>query len=339
MNMKNYLKRFNGKIIKVNFLIFISFLIIFELLFGNWLNQNNFGIHKRGNINAKYKVETVINGKKKDFIFQTNSMGFRNPEIPGEDIDIIFLGGSTTIQSKIPYEKTIVGILNEKFEKKINIVNAGSEGKSTYGYLCDFKYWFSKIENLNPKYYIFYSGINDARNQKNTKLLDCNDQTSRRNINDKIMDYLINSSFILTKVKILKHEYFQSKLYFENKNEYSKFINFEEAKRKFQDLKHESEALNTYKTNLEKLNKVISEKKISPIFITQVEQKGNGNLSLYLTNQETKKFAKKNNFILIKLDEEIVLDQIDFYDGVHLTEEGSQKVANYLYDKLVNYIN
>ena len=48
---------------------------------------------------------------------------------------------------------------------------------------------------------------------------------------------------------------------------------------------------------------------------------------------------KKNNFILIKLDEEIVLDQIDFYDGVHLTEEGSQKVANYLYDKLVNYIN
>ena len=153
------------------------------------------------------------------------------------------------------------------------------------------------------------------------------------------MDYLINSSFILTKVKILKHEYFQSKLYFENKNEYSKFINFEEAKRKFQDLKHESEALNTYKTNLEKLNKVITEKKISPIFITQVEQKGNGNLSLYLTNQETKKFAKKNNFILIKLDEEIVLDQIDFYDGVHLTEEGSQKVANYLYDKLVNYIN
>ena len=90
---------------------------------------------------TNFQIENNIDGKKKEFYFSKNSFGFRNKEIEASKIDVIFLGGSTTIQMYIEKKNTIVGILNEKFkEKNIFIANAGMEGKSSYGYLCDFKY-------------------------------------------------------------------------------------------------------------------------------------------------------------------------------------------------------
>ena len=220
------------KIIITNFFILSALIILGEIIFGNWFKSDNFGIHLRGHINAKVRVETFENGIKKEFIFFRNSNAFRNYEIDNKEIDVVFVGGSTTIQSYLPYEETIVGILNQLFKnKKILFVNAGMEGKSTYGYLCDFKYWFSKINDLNPKYYIFYTGYNDTFNKENSKKIECEGITSRDSNLKKLSDYLINTSFILSNLKIIKHELFQNKLTFEINDGKKDILHFRRLKK------------------------------------------------------------------------------------------------------------
>ena len=325
------------KILLINFVIFFILALLAEIILGSWFSKNNFGIHMRGHFNANFKVETDIHGTNKEFIFFRNSYAFRNYEKKAEDIDVIFNGGSTTIQSYLPYEETIVGILNELFkDKNIFFANAGLEGKSTYGYLCDFQYWFSKIKNLNPKYYIFYTGYNDTWNPSNSKMMNCEGITSRKTNTQKFIDYLLNNSFVLSNIIKIKHRFFEQKISFKaNPYNNNKFISYEESKKLLLDRYYlDLKPIINYRNNLKSLNKILIKNKISPIFITQVTSSGNDNLLLYKINLETKKFAKKNNYIILKLDEEIELEPNDFYDHVHTNKKGSKKIANYIYFKI-----
>lgn len=45
--------------------------------------------------------------------------------------------------------------------KNLLIANAGKDGQSTHGHIKNFELWFPEIENLKPKYVLFYVGIND----------------------------------------------------------------------------------------------------------------------------------------------------------------------------------
>ena len=74
------------------------------------------------------------------------------------------MGGSTVDERYKPEEKTITEQLNFMIKNKghnFKIINAGIEGQSTFGYIFNFKHWFSKLKNFSPKLYIFYVGIND----------------------------------------------------------------------------------------------------------------------------------------------------------------------------------
>tara|TARA_B100001173_G_C15961625_1_gene535942 strand:- start:154 stop:1152 length:999 start_codon:yes stop_codon:yes gene_type:complete len=319
-----------------NITIFFVFILIGEIIFGDWFKGKKLGLHMRGHINASVNVETEIQGIKKDFIFFRNSSGFRNYEIDNNKIDIVFVGGSTTIQSYLPYEETIVGILNQYFKNDdILIANAGLEGKSSYGYLCDFKFWFNNLENLNPKYYIFYTGLNDVWNVQNSKKLKCDGITSRQGKLNKISDYLINTSFILSRLKIIKHEIFrEKKKFYISSDQNKKFITYDEAKEVSLTTSVDNQVLNTYKQNLKNLKKLIDNKGIKPIFITQVSSEGIKNPLLFHINRITKKFAIDNDYKLIKLDEEININSSGFYDSYHTNFKGSKIIADYLFKNL-----
>ena len=57
--------------------------------------------------------------------------------------------------------------------------------------------------------------------------------------------------------------------------------------------------------------------------------------NLFLINQELKKFSKSNNFDLIALDELVNNMEIDdYYDQLHTSISGSEKIAKILYPHL-----
>lgn len=318
--------------------------LVIEIFFGYWFSKNNFGIHMKKILNDKAYYNTTINGIKKKYIFERNKYGFRNDNFEANEVDIVFIGGSTTIQRHLDYDNTIVGILNEKFkDRNIIIANAGMAGKSSYGYLCDFNYWFSKIDNLKPKFYIFYTGINEGINTKNSNDLRCEGITSRDTKIRKLRDFIINSSFFISKLRILKSSYNIGLGTYEfkwEKKPKGEFLNFHDAKRKYPNLtdkKLQSKFPNTYE-NLNNLNKIFKKNNINPLFITQTTATGFSIPILYYQNQITKNFVNENNYNIIKLDEELVVNWDHFIDNHHVNEKGSELIANYLEKKLLPFV-
>ena len=338
-----------SKIIFLNVFISLFFIVLFELFFGYWFKDNNFGIYVRELRNIEKQFDIVHNGKKYRYIFKRNFHGFIGDEIDPKEIKVVFEGGSTGEQLFTPPEFRIVDQLNTFFKKDqidINIINASKGGKTTRGYYNDFEKWFPKIKNFNPKIFIFYTGLNDA----SITLPKHFDNIKRDNYFNQIEDYIKNNSIIYvikTKIqnkyfgKIRKHYGLYQKDLYNN----FRYINYQEAKLKFNldDLSLEqSLVINNFEKNLLNLDRKIIETKVIPIFITQVSFEGNNSKELFLINETLKKFCKSRNYDIIKLDEIVKnFEKNDFYDVAHTGITGSTKISKILYphlkDILTNY--
>ena len=162
--MKNILKI--SKIFLINILVLFISIIIIECFFGYWFkNELSERLSSERNIERIYKFN--FSNHKGTSFYKRNNQGFRvsGKEMNENNPDIIFVGGSTINQKFLNYEDTIVGRLQKRFEK-IKIINAGVDGMSILGHINSFQLLFDKINNFNPKYYIFYIGINDQTNLK-----------------------------------------------------------------------------------------------------------------------------------------------------------------------------
>ena len=336
------------KIVSYNLLVLFILIIVFELIFGHWFELENFGIHmrKHRNINELYKI--TIDDDNYQFEYKRNSNGFRsskNEEL--SKIKYVFLGGSTGNERFLPEDLTIVGKLNTLFKKEeatIRIINASVDGKTSKGHLNDFKFWFPKLKNFNPAYFIVYVGINDAVVNQEKKY----DLTFDDNIFKNLRDYITNNSVIVETIKKLKWKYFKTttlKYDVDNtKNLYTNFlfINYVKAKKihnlKSLKLKH-TNLYNRYENRISELTQEVLNKKSKIIFVTQIKYNGLKDEKLFLLNETLKDFSAKNSIDVIKLDEIYMGSKGDFYDKVHTTEQGSHKIAIIIQNKLKNLIN
>ncbi len=153
------------KIVTINLLIFLVLILTTEIIFGSWFKKNNFGFSIREMRNVKINMSVEYDGKKYDYIFKRNNYGFIGEDLNPKDIKAVLVGGSTGEEMFKPVQYTIVEQLNKKLMIdgiNLRIINASKAGKSTRGYVYDFKYWFSKIEDFKPEIFIFYTGINDS---------------------------------------------------------------------------------------------------------------------------------------------------------------------------------
>ena len=194
-------------IIYYNFLVFLALIILIEVFFGYWFKDENFGIYMRKERKINWQTSSNFNGKEYNFSYKRNYWGFRGEEFNPKNVQVIFEGGSTGNQRFTPQKLTNVGSSNEKFRLtyvNIKIYNASTDGKSLNGYINDFNFWFSKIPNFNPKYVIFYIGINDR--EIVDPFLDY--KISQTKI-DQIKDYIKNNSFLLISLNFLRISIFQ----------------------------------------------------------------------------------------------------------------------------------
>ena len=338
--MKN--KSNSIRIVFFNLFIFITLILLFELFFGYWFKNDNFGIYIRDQRNVEKKFDIIHNDNNYRYTFKRNSLGFIGEEIDPKKIEIVFEGGSTGEQLFTPPEYRLVDQFNLYFENDkidIKIINASKGGKTTRGYYNDFENWFPKIKNFNPKIFIFYTGHNDA----SLKLPKHFDNIKRDNFFDQIEDFIKNNSIIYElKVKV-KNQYFGKirtnyGLYEKDLYDDYKYINYQEAKIKFNLTNlnlEEKNLLNNFEKNLLNLDKKITETKVVPIFITQVRFNGISTKTLFLVNETLKEFCKLRNYHIIKLDEIVEgFEKNDFYDKIHTGINGSQKISKILYPYL-----
>jgi lysophospholipase L1-like esterase len=334
------------KVILTNFLIFLFLIFVLEIIFGYWFKKESFGIYmqKHRNMNEYYEV---FNKNQIQLInYKRNFFGFRGDKVDDlSKIKIVFIGGSTGNERFLNEEYTIVGklnslLLNNNYKSKI--YNASIDGKTVQGYINDFKFWFSKLNDFNPEVFIFYTGINDSLlNQplkhdelySNKKILRIRDYIGNNSITIELLKKVEDKYFIKKKLeydlnKNLSQLYDKNYLYF-NYSQAEKFYSFENLKNKHSDLKLR------FETRLNNLLPYLNNYNSTPIFITQVYYNGLLNEQLFLINELLKEFCKKNNIYIIKLDEIYNPQREDFYDPVHTTAQGSDNMSKIIYSELL----
>ena len=85
--------------------------------------------------------------------------------------------------------------------------------------------------------------------------------------------------------------------------------------------------------------KKLDEWNLKPIFITQITNDINGDKILFLNN-ELKKFSKKNDYLIIKLDEIIETPlRRSFVDTAHTNKNGSEKIAKIIYPFISDFLS
>ena len=304
----------------INFFISIFLIVLIEVFQGSWFEKYSFSHHMKGKRLQKveYNFEkTEFSNFSSNTVFRRDYYGFReeydfNDKYDLSKIKIVFNGGSTGEEMFKPYDKTIVGNLNNFFKNdnlKLKIYNASLSGKSLLGKVNDFEVWFNKLENFSPQYMIFYVGVND-RSIRKKRFHDSNEEM---NFSKKIINQISQKSFFWKKFKEVKDIYFttvrEGHLFFDSEiQEKIKdgYVSFEDANKRFKiENLDEKKILQNYVRNLNQLKDILEIKKIEPIFITQINYEGNGDKMLLLNN-ELKKFSYENEYSIIKLDEKLL---------------------------------
>ncbi len=345
------------KIIILNFLIFITLIFLIEVIFGYWFDENNYGVLMRKHRLQQSTYEVKFKDVKYKHIYKRNFHGFRGEEVDPKNQKIIFIGGSTSNQRYTPENLTIVGRINKELEDrniKHKIYNASMDGKSTFGIINDFKFWFPKLDNFSPKLFIFYIGLNDKFYRGNCQIggkFDQNDCQLSFDLKNRIIDYIKNNSITYYLVKKARHNFFDNKVeirygffgYGAANTLYKNFqyIDYEKAKKYHYSIKKTDEQ-NFVEKELEKRLKKISEyvKKYNAeaIYITQIQHDGLNNKHLFYANEIIKKFCRENGYDLIPLDEIAYMSKGDFYDPWHTTLVGTEKTTDYLSPLIISKI-
>lgn len=162
--MKLKLKRFLFLLL-INTVLIGFGVFILELTFGNWIRPdclNRLNIIRDRTIT--YNIENLYESPSTTVIYTRDKYGFRGIFKDPSKIDILTVGGSSTDQRYITDGQTWQDIIEEQFKsagKNIFVANAGIDGQSTFGHIKNFEWWFTNVPNLEPKYILFYVGLND----------------------------------------------------------------------------------------------------------------------------------------------------------------------------------
>ncbi len=327
----------NIKIFLINILVLFISILIIECLFGYWFeNKLSERLSSERNIERIYKFN--FSNHKGISFYKRNNQGFRisKKELNTSNPDIVFVGGSTTNQKFLNYEDTIVGRLQENF-KKIKIVNAGVDGMSILGHINSFQLWFDQIDNFNPKYYIFYIGINDQGNLKKKDMVNSIDNLIESSSKNNFIEYLKSNSFFYNKLRKVKTILFIRT----GKDLFSNNVNDGEmvyGERTTKDFKYYSNFENNdeqttlseyYNSLLIDLTSKVKDRNSEIIYITQTSGTGM-NKNLYIIANTIVSHCRSYKLNCINLAEKANLNYEDFYDWNHLNPKGSKKVSDFL---------
>ena len=371
--MNKFIKN-NIIIIIINFSILFILLILLELIFGNWIFKNKINqLNIPKNVSVKYKLNDLYKFKDDEIIYSRDKWGFRGEYNNIEKIDILTIGGSTTDQKYVSDGYTFQDIIKNEFARdnqKVNIVNAGIDGQSTFGHIKNFDLWFNNIPNLDVKYYLFYIGVNDFHIKENAYFDDLYGNGININIIQKIKNQIKKNSIIYYLYRTIEgtlnaynlgiahnaghtntNKKTNEKILFSKKN-FTK-------QQKLENYDFINERVTQYGDRIQILINRVSLLNSKAIFVTQSSRrfwdKDNGNIIgidnmknfkrdftgvdyYYMSrkfNKKLKDICLKNNVMFIDLDEELDFDiEKDFYDNSHHNNIGAEKIGKFLYKKI-----
>jgi hypothetical protein len=347
------------KILLINFLVFFTSILIIELIFGGWFKKDNFGAYFREHRMKKVPYKIKYNGKIFEYVYKRNYHGFIGEELNPKDIKAVFIGGSTADERWKPRENSIAELINKRLEADkidIKIVNSAIEGQSTVGYIANFKYWYPKLEDFKPKYFIFYTGINELL-KTNYDQWDFSDGMAKlveKNKEKRFKDNLKSKSFFYDSLRKIKHKYYTKKksIFSDLDQSYPPpkeislkkydYLNFKDAyknKVKIEKLLIQNKkSLDGYLKNIDLLVNFSKSYSAKAIIINQVTAYGAHHDFHLSLNYALDLHCKKMKYFCIDIASDFQGKEKYWYDWVHTTPLGSEVISKSIYPKLVEHL-
>jgi len=136
-----------------------------ELMFGPWLSSDPLD---KVSVPRDVKVGVTAAGLYPggtEFLYRRDHWGLRGSGTPPQAVTILTMGGSTTNQLYLPEEMTWQAALERAFKahgQSVVVANAGIDGQSTVGTLKNLESWVPFVPGLKPQIILVYVGINDT---------------------------------------------------------------------------------------------------------------------------------------------------------------------------------
>lgn len=369
------------KSVLINIVVFIMLIITVDFALG-LINDKNLNVP----ISSRYiqlreyppkidaDIDVIIENKTFNSSIKTDENGFimgPNSDLEYSDIDIAFLGGSTTecyyIKPEYRFPYLVQEILKSSTSKDVRTVNAGVSGSSSVN---SNMVLLSKIIDLKPKYVFLMHNVNDLVLLSKTKsywdapdgraiILDRNKNKTNSNPNyfysfaQGVKNIFFPNTYrIFKKFLFLDDNFFANNLNL-NEDEFSDFRGnfFLEKPNDLKEIK--SQFINSLQTfiNVSRANN------IEPVLMTQpnrIENKSDyfeyefkkvgynkKQLDLFSIaysdfNSLIDSLAILNQVKLIDLNKLIPKEEEYIYDSVHLSNNGSKLVAEIISNYLIN---
>jgi lysophospholipase L1-like esterase len=342
------------KLIGINLLILTILVVIVELCFGGWIIQKN--ILQNYNIlysSTYYFDVSHLYPEGKEVTYSRDENGLR---ISGDNnlknINIMTIGGSTTDQRYISDGKTWQDAMYRKLKQdgiKANIANVGIDGQSTFGHLKNFEIWFPLVPELQPKYILFYIGINDfyADADKYAYITDPQQPNLKTRIKNCSATYnLFRKLQGAFKSRVVKVSH--SKIDFSKLNYVDQPL--------LDSAKYETllaDKLPGYRERISKLAELSKKMGATPVFISQpcrkfilkpdgsvlgvseTENYGDVILNgvdyyhmLTMMNKMIEDICREQHYDYFDLTQSAIWEATDFYDFAHNTPAGCEKLGN-----------
>jgi lysophospholipase L1-like esterase len=154
------------QLVAINLGILLLLLITVELIFGDWFAQDPL---RQLNLIRNQRIQVKLNDfyphPTGSITYTRDQYGLRGTAYnEPHRIDVLTVGGSTTDQRYIDDTLTWQYLLQQRFARNghpLIFSNAGVDAHSTFAHLKSVELWFPHIPNLKPRYVLLYVGIND----------------------------------------------------------------------------------------------------------------------------------------------------------------------------------
>jgi lysophospholipase L1-like esterase len=153
------------RVLVFNALLLLVAVVVLELVFGNWIRPNRlYRLNLIRDRTIQYDASPLYDPPRV-VSYTRDEWGLRGAyDSPGA-IDILTIGGSATDQRFIADGETWQDVMAREFERegrRASVVNAGVDGQSTYGLIRNFEWWFPEIPGFKPRVVLIYVGGNDV---------------------------------------------------------------------------------------------------------------------------------------------------------------------------------
>jgi lysophospholipase L1-like esterase len=333
-------------IIGWNLALLFSGLLVCELVFGSWFFGGGLGfVHVPRDLVLQHDVSKIRLGGGA-VRYSRDRWGLRGSHGEPSEINILTIGGSTTDELYSDDTETWSARLQDRFTRAgipAIVGNAGINGHSTIGHIYSMESWLSRIPQLKPKVILYYLGINDVALPTQSG----HDAIVAVGTWPRIRRYIINNSALVRLLRIIRGSIRAKNLQIAY-HTVSSPLGRQDSYPKIAPSQYRHQVFN-YGIRVKRLFGLTMEMGALPVFVSQRRGDAfqrNGDLfatdskavkerqiqNLY--NHEMLRVCRSLKAICIDLAGQINLLEPDFFDRIHTTPIGSEKIAVFLDDRL-----